>query len=184
MDVRSSSEYTPAEDTFFIADNIKSEHGHLALDVGSGSGYLTDMLTRNFEYVVGTDIVFSVLRDQTYRTPNLICCNAADALHVLFDLVICNMPYLATNTIQDVATDGGIGGLEIPSKILNSVYSRIRLGGKFVFVSSSLSDYYGLIKHADMLGFNTKIIARKRLFFEELILLSAVKSQRLNSDLA
>ena len=175
MDIRSSNEYTPAEDTFFIADNIKSEHGCLALDIGSGSGYLTDMLTRNFEYVVGTDIVFNVLRDQTYKTSNLVCCNAADALHVLFDLVVCNMPYLATDTIQDAATDGGIGGLEIPTKILNSVYSRVRFGGKFVFVTSSLSDYHSLIKHANKLGFDTKIISRKRLFFEELVLLSAFK---------
>ena len=34
-----NEEYTPAEDTFFIAENIEKEKGNSALDVGSGSGY-------------------------------------------------------------------------------------------------------------------------------------------------
>ncbi len=148
----------------------------MALDVGSGSGYLTNILAKNFEYVVGTDIVFDVLRDQTYKTTNLICCNAADALHAMFDLVICNMPYLATDTIQDVATDGGYRGLDVPTKILDSVYPQVRLGGKFMFVTSSLSSYQCLIRYAKQLGFDAKAVATKKLFFEELILISAVKS--------
>ena len=173
MQKKSYDEYPPSEDTFFIASNIENEKGISALDVGSGSGYLTKMLSEKFSFVVGTDINFDVLKNQTYKTPNLICCNGSDALHAEFDLIVCNLPYLATDEILDIATDGGLEGFEIPKKIFDSVIRCIKKEGKFVFVTSSLSNYQKLIDYAQKLGLNTKIIAKKKLFFEELILIEA-----------
>lgn len=170
-----SDEYPPSEDTFFIADNIESEKGDCALDVGSGSGYLTRLLTENFRFVVGTDINFRVLRNQTYKTPNLVCCNGSDALSVQFDFVVCNLPYLATGEIMDVATDGGAEGFEIPKKIFDSVIPLIKENGRFVFVTSSLSNHGKLISYAQKSGLKAKIMAKKKLFFEELILVRAQK---------
>ena len=125
--------YVPAEDTFFIADYVGDMRGRRALDIGSGSGYLTALLSKNFEYVVGTDINFGALGSQTYRTTNLVCCNGADALNMTFDLVVCNMPYLATDAILDVATDGGADGVEVPMRIMDSA-GRQRRGGRQVRV--------------------------------------------------
>ncbi len=167
--------YAPAEDTFFVAENIAGERGEAALDVGSGSGYLTRLLSENFSLVVGTDVDFGALRGQTYKTDNLVCCNGSDALRACFDLVVCNMPYLATDEILDAATDGGRGGFEVPRRILDSVCGNIRGNGKFIFVTSSLSDFRRLIGHARGLGLACRIVARKRLFFEELILVEARK---------
>ncbi|MCV0373671.1 MAG: methyltransferase domain-containing protein [Nitrosarchaeum sp.] len=171
-----NDEYPPSEDTFFIASNIENERGFSALDVGSGSGYLTKMLSEQFSFVVGTDINLDVLKNQTYKTPNIICCNGSDAIRFEFDFVVCNLPYLATDEILDVATDGGAEGFEIPKKILDSVVGCIKKGGKFVFVTSSLSNYERLIDYAQKLGMSAKIIAKKRLFFEELILVEARKN--------
>lgn len=171
-----NDEYPPSEDTFFIASNIENERGFSALDVGSGSGYLTKMLSEQFSFVVGTDINPDVLKNQTYKTPNIICCNGSDAIRFEFDLIVCNLPYLATDEILDVATDGGAEGFEIPKKILDSVVGSIKKGGKFVFVTSSLSNYERLIDYAQKLGMSAKIIAKKRLFFEELILVEARKN--------
>jgi len=168
-------EYPPSEDTFFVANSIEYESGDCALDVGSGSGYLTKLLTENFRYVVGTDINFGALKNQTYKTSNLVCCSSSDALNIQFDLVVCNLPYLATEAISDVATDGGAEGFEIPKQILDSVVPRIKDHGKFIFVTSSLSNYEKLINYAQKLGLKVKILARKKLFFEELILVEAVK---------
>ena len=168
-------EYPPSEDTFFIAEYIEKERGFSALDVGSGSGYLTRLLHSNFSFVIGTDINFQVLIGQTYKTKNLICCNGADALNYEFDLVVCNLPYLATDEILDISTDGGLDGFEIPKKIFDSVYNKIKIGGKFIFVTSSLSNYSKLIKYAEKLGLKSQIIARKKLFFEELILIESKK---------
>lgn len=169
------NEYPPSEDTFFIVSNIENEKGISALDVGSGSGYITKMLSEKFSFVIGTDINFDVLTNQTYKTQNIVCCNGADAINSEFDLIVCNLPYLATDEILDITTDGGKDGFEIPKKIFDSVTKKVRKKGKFIFVTSSLSNYQKLIDYAQKLGLNAKIIAKKKLFFEELILVEARK---------
>ena len=169
-----NDEYPPSEDTFFIVDNIEHEKGNFALDVGSGSGYLTKLLSGNFSLVVGTDINFEVLKNQTYKTKNLVCCNGSDALKIKFDFIVCNLPYLDTDEILDVATDGGAEGFEVPKKILDSLIHNLEENGKFVFITSSLSNYQKLIDYAQNLGLKTRIIAKKKLFFEELILIESI----------
>lgn len=168
--------YSPAEDTFFLDDHIGDVTGLTALDIGSGSGYLTKSLERSFSLVVGTDVQYAVLRDQhAYKTENRICCSGADALSCQFDLIICNLPYLATDEILDVSTDGGHDGLEVPMRIIKSAAPRMKKGGKFLFVTSSLSDYISLINAAKSCGLDARITARKKLFFEELILVEATR---------
>ena len=142
-----NDEYPPSEDTFFIVNNIEDEKGFSALDVGSGSGYLTKLLSENFNFVVGTDINYKVLKNQTYKTKNLVCCSGSDALKIKFDFIVCNLPYLTTDAEN----------------------------GKFIFVTSSLSNYQKLINYAQKLGLKTRIIAKKKLFFEELILVETTK---------
>ena len=171
-----NDEYPPSEDTFFIANNIENEKGNYALDIGSGSGYLTKLLCKNFSLVVGTDINCEVLQHQTsYKTENIVCCNGSDALKIKFDFIVCNLPYLATDKIIDIATDGGEEGFEIPKKIFDSVISNMAEKGKFIFVTSSLSNYQKLIEYAQKLGLKTRIMAKKKLFFEELILVETTK---------
>ena len=51
----------------------------MCLDIGSGSGYLTKLLCKNFSLVIGTDINYKVLQNQSsYKTDNLICYNSSD----------------------------------------------------------------------------------------------------------
>ena len=170
-----NEEYPPSEDTFFIAENIENEKGEYALDIGSGSGYLTKLLSENFSLVVGTDINCKVLQQQSsYKTKNLICCNGSDALGIKFDFIVCNLPYLATDEILDIATDGGVEGFEIPKKIFDSILNNLKEDGKFIFVTSSLSNYQKLIDYFQKLGMKTTIIAKKKLFFEELILVEVL----------
>ena len=168
-----SGEYPPSEDTFLLADRIAGERGASALDIGSGSGYLTRILEANFGLVVGTDIDLAALRGQTYGAENPVCCSGADALRHGFDLVVCNMPYLATERVEDPATDGGPGGTEVPGRILRSARRVMGRGGRLLFVTSSLSDYPALVGLAASLGLRARVAARRRLFFEELVLVEA-----------
>jgi len=171
-----SEQYLPAEDTFFLADQLNGLTGKSALDIGCGSGYLTRILKSSFNLVVGTDISFNTLLEQNYKTPNAICCNSADALNQKFDLIICNLPYLATDEIIDVATDGGIDGLEIPIEIITSALPHLSHKGKFLFVTSSLSKYVELINFVKSQNFEAKIIDKKKLFYEELIIVQVTHS--------
>jgi len=171
-----SETYQPAEDTYFLHDHIKNEKGDAALDIGSGSGFLTRALSKSFNFVVGTDLNFDALKNQSSKPKNLVCCNAADVLSRQFDLIICNMPYLATDEISDLATDGGAEGLVVPIKIIKSAKNCLKPGGKFLFVTSSLSNFQRLVEKTQNEGLDVEILAKKKLFFEELILIKAVKS--------
>jgi len=48
-------------------------------------------------------------------------------------------------------------------------------GGKFIYVTSSLSNFKKLISYTELDGFDVSILAKKKLFFEELILVKAIK---------
>ena len=55
-------------------------------------------------------------------------------------------------------------------KNFDSVFNNMAKNGKFIFVTSSLSNYQKLINYTQKLGLKTRIMAKKKLFFEELIL--------------
>ena len=165
--------YAPAEDTYFLEDNILNEKGNYALDIGTGTGYLTRTLSKNFSYVIGTDIDFNSLNKQNKKIKNRICCDGADALNCKFDLIVCNMPYLQSDRIDDRRVDGGKEGVVIPLKIIKSAVPCLEESGKMLFVTSSLANYEKLIIESQKLGLELKIIARKKFFFEELIIVEA-----------
>ena len=168
--------YQPAEDTLFFADNIRNEKGMAALDMGTGSGLLAKILANTFELVVATDVNLNALRKAHESVENCVCCNAADALNLDFDLVVCNLPYLPSDDISDAAVDGLREGIEVPMKLIRSAYNVMRQTGKLIYLTSSLANYLELIKQTEQLGFSTTILAKKKLFFEELILVECIKT--------
>ena len=171
--------YIPAEDSIFFADYLKDKKGRSALDIGTGSGILANVLSKNFSLVVATDVNISALVKAHETLDNCICCNAADALHARFDLVVCNLPYLPSDELLDPAVDGLHDGTVIPSMIIKSANSRIEKNGKMVFLTSSLAKYETLVQLAESLGFHVTIVAKKKLFYEELIILECTKNQAL-----
>ncbi len=176
QNVLSNSEpYAPSDDTIFFANYIRNETGNCALDIGTGSGYLAKILLRGFNFVVATDIALDSLRKAHSSIDNCICCSGANGLNTKFDLVVCNLPYLPSEKIRDTAVDGGKNGVEVGLEIIESVKNMIKKGGKFLFLVSSLTNYQELITKTEEFGFATKIIARKKIFFEELILVEAKK---------
>jgi release factor glutamine methyltransferase len=166
--------YLPAEDTLFFADHIQNEKGKSALDIGTGSGYLANVLLPNFEVVVATDIIFDATKKAHNLIQNCICCTSADPLAIKFDLVICNMPYLPSEEIIDSTVDGLDEGLIVPLQIIKSAKNVIKKGGKMMYLISSLANHKKLLEETESLGFYTKIFATKKMFFEELIIVEAV----------
>ncbi len=164
--------YTPAEDTYFLEDNLINEKGNYALDIGTGTGYLTKTLSKNFKNVIATDIDFNSLKNQN-KIKNCICCNAAEPFNCKFDLIICNMPYLQSDQITDRRVDGGKEGVEVPLQIIKSALNHLNNSGKMLYVTSSLANYEKIINESQKLGLESKIVSRKKLFFEELLLIEA-----------
>ena len=60
--------------------------------------------------------------------------------------------------------------MEIPIEIITSALPHLSQKGKFLFVTSSLSDYMGLVGFVKSQNFEAKIIDKKKLFYEELII--------------
>ena len=118
--------YRPSDDTFFLADYIQDERGHAALDIGTGSGLLAEVLSRNFDLVVATDISLGALRQAKVTVKNCICCSSADALNYGFDLVVCNLPYLPSDRIEDPAVDGLGVGLGVREGVIGSASAVVR----------------------------------------------------------
>jgi release factor glutamine methyltransferase len=174
--LQSNSRYDPAEDTFFLADHIQSETGQAALEIGTGSGYLAKILEKNFDLVVATDIDYTTISTQDEKIQNGICCVGADALSMQFDFIVCNLPYLPSDNISDRAVDGGREGLEVPIQIIKSAKYRLKPGGKMLYLTSSLANYAKLMQQTELLGFDVRVLSKKKLFFEELIIVEAILS--------
>lgn len=171
-----NSYYIPAEDSFFLADFLENKQGRSALDIGTGSGIIAKTLSKNFPLVVATDINISALKKARETVDNCICCNAADALQSSFDLIVCNLPYLPSDELLDPAVDGLHDGVDIPSMIIKSASQRIMPHGKLIFLTSSLANYEALIQLSKSLGFDTNVAAKKKLFYEELIIVECTKN--------
>jgi len=169
--------YIPAEDSIFFANYLKDKKGRYALDIGTGSGILADVLSKNFSLVVATDVNMSALVKAHETLDNCICCNAADALHTSFDLIVCNLPYLPSDELVDPAVDGLHHGTEIPSMIIKSASTRIEKNGKMIFLTSSLAKYETLVQLSESLGFDVTIATKKKLFYEELIIIECTKNK-------
>jgi release factor glutamine methyltransferase len=169
--------YVPAEDSIFFAEYLKNKKGRSALDIGTGSGILANVLSKNFTFVVATDINTIALAKTHETIDNCICCNAADALHARFDLIVCNLPYLPSDQLIDPAVDGLHDGTEIPSVIIQSASRRIEKNGKMILLASSLAKYETLIKLSESLGFDVAIAATKKLFYEELIIMECTRNE-------
>jgi release factor glutamine methyltransferase len=170
--------YVPEEDSFLLEDYIKNLKGHSALYMGTGSGILAKSLSKNFELVVATDINMSALGKAHQSVENCICCNAADALKANFDLVVCNLPYLPSDDIVDPTVDGLADGVPVPTMIIKSASRVIRDGGKMIFLTSSLANYEILSNLVKSLGFDVSIPAKKRLFYEDLILMECTRRSK------
>jgi len=152
--------------------------------MGSGSGYMARVLSKTFSVVVGTEISYQVAASQTYTSGFVVCCSGADALACKFDLIACNPPYLASDTIQDTATDGGRGGVSVPLEMIKSAIPCLKRDGKIVLITSSLSDYEELMQRIRGLGLLVCIVARKRMFFEELVALEIWHDAPVHSGVA
>ncbi|MDE1829221.1 MAG: methyltransferase [Thaumarchaeota archaeon] len=167
--------YKPSEDTLFLADFIKKERGQAALDVGTGSGFLANVMSDNFDLVVSTDIRLGALRKAHETVENCVCCNSADALNYEFDLVVCNLPYLPSEEVIDPTVDGLEEGLGVTTNIIKSASDAVKKNGRLVYLTSSLANYQELMRRTESLGFSAKIAAKKKLFFEELVLVECIK---------
>ena len=175
--------YEVSDDTLFLISTLKEYPlpGHVVLEIGTGNGLITECLTRMGYSVIGTEILSQAVSRTASRSatgvrqnqPFLVLSESARAFrNGVFDSIIINPPYLPSVDINDMAIDGGVGGIEILENMIRSSISSLVEDGEMRFLLSSRSDSQALWDRFEGL-LHLEVISRKKLFFEELIVINA-----------
>lgn len=173
--------YKPSDDTFLLAECLQDVSGRSAMEIGTGSGYLCELLTKHFKTVVATDIDPDTVRHakELVEGVEFVCCDSSSAVtNIEFDLIVMNPPYLPSEGIKDVAVDGGQDGVEISTKMVADSLRLLHKDGRIMIVVSSLANYRLLMERLHDLGLKTEIIGERNLEFEEIMVLQASFGQR------
>lgn len=168
--------YKPSDDSYFFADFLKEYLSKLEnknkmslLDMGTGSGILAktakDSGLKNIEVADINKNVLKKLKFRKYHS-NLF---SKIPKSKKFDIIVFNAPYLPEDENEPLdsklETTGGKNGDEVSLEFIKQAKDYIKNGGKIFLLISSLTPLKNLKK------FKPKIAKKKKIFFEELIIL-------------
>lgn len=174
--------YEPAEDSFLLADACLNyiNESSLVLEVGTGSGFISSVISANINNVsvIGSDI-----------SPLALACARKNGIEVVrsdlfgafrnhvFDTIVFNPPYLPTADDErlggwlNYAFDGGADGRATIRAFLSRVRNYLKPGGDILILVSSLTGPQEVIRRMEEAGFNTGIEGEEQCFFEKLMVL-------------
>ncbi|MGI0079750.1 MAG: hypothetical protein ACRECH_09000 [Nitrososphaerales archaeon] len=162
--------YTSREDSQLLRSVLSSERGGSLIEIGAGYGSNLKSVSGNFHLAVGTDIrktdAFEILRNTGIE---LVLTDRASCFRPsTFDLVAMNPPYVPSEGIEDLSTDGGRGGFEIPRLFLDDALRVMKIEGRALIVLSSETDLDEFMEYCVRNSIKFVSLAEKRLFFETL----------------
>ena len=174
--------YQPSEDTWLLLDYVKTL-GRMGrgVEIGSGTGIVSYELLSHLDELVAVDIDWGsaeatrerLARSGEWGRCHVVCSDGFSAFREgpVFDLVVSNPPYLEPEGLGDRAIEGGWRFL---ARLFTEASRRLRRGGVIIVVASSLTEGLDrMVSEARGLGFRVGVAARRRLFFEELMVLRA-----------
>lgn len=182
-----STVYPVLEDTILMADSINIEEGDRVLEIGCGTGYVSISAALMGGKVVGVDINPDAVR-LSRRNASL---NGIDDIDFhesdmfenvdgLFDVIIFNPPYLPSEEFQsgayDACWDGGKDGRETSDRFIDALSGHLEKKGTVYLLQSTLCDPELSVKRLEAIGLDATIMGRKKLFFEELVVIKAKKA--------
>jgi release factor glutamine methyltransferase len=86
-----------------------------------------------------------------------------------FDLLVFNPPYLPSDgSNDDIRWSGGYQGLEVTIEFFKQAKPFFAKGAEILFIFSSHANQVGLKDFLKREGFKLKVVASKRIFFEEI----------------
>jgi release factor glutamine methyltransferase len=174
--------YDPAEDSFLIIESIQIKNEDRVFEIGTGCGLIALECARLGAEVICSDInpyaiklVKKNYHENKFKLKGLIDVRYGNLFSVLnknekFDVIIFNPPYLPTdkNDVIDkedwinIATNGGIDGLNLIIKYILKLKNHLRKNGNAYFTFSSLSSREKLNKYIIKTGLEYKIIKSRK----------------------
>ena len=178
--------YPPAEDSVLLASNLDVGKGDHMLDVGTGTGIQAIVASSRAEKVLAVDINPAALKiaeeNAILNNAKNVEFRASDLFSRIkegerFDLIVFNPPYLpgSEDDILGKSWAGGCRGREVIDRFLDSVPKHLREGGRFELLVSSLNDLESVGEKFKEKGFTSRIVAKEKLWFEELYVILATK---------
>ncbi|MFA5931538.1 MAG: HemK2/MTQ2 family protein methyltransferase [archaeon] len=193
--------YSPSEDSWLLEECILKENlvGKKCLDLGSGSGIQSVALFKaGASEVLSVDINPLALIETKKKVNDFLSkqkknnktqipghspkyrgarkSNLFSAVKEKFDFIVFNPPYVPSDEIKWVDLDGGEKGRVIIDKFLPQVKKYLNKQGVLLLLLSSLNKPNEVSSILKKEGFSVKVIAKKKLFFEELVVLRVVKN--------
>jgi release factor glutamine methyltransferase len=169
--------YLASDDSALLREAITGYSGYSCLEIGAGNaGNLTE-LAKSFDQAVGTELVKPNGIDWKGRGWDIVLADRATCFRdEVFDLVAFNPPYLPSETIEDIAVDGGEGGTEVPLLFLQEALRVVKKDGRIVMLLSSQNSTEEIRRECSRKNFTLRSIASKELFFERLYAYEASSS--------
>ncbi|MDO8625102.1 MAG: methyltransferase [Candidatus Diapherotrites archaeon] len=171
--------YPPSEDSYLLANSIQIPKKADCLDLGCGSGIQGITMAKIDAQSVTFCDQFKTALDLAKKNceQNKVKCKThfiqSDLFSRIenkkFDVIAFNPPYVPSDGIKWKDTDGGKKGREVLDKFLDHVTEHLKTDGQLFFLQSSLNGEATTKKRLNELGFAFEIVARQKLFFEELI---------------
>lgn len=169
--------YEPAEDSHLLANVLKKylqvliekNHDLKVLEIGVGSGIQIKTILNlgvKKENISGVDINPEAVKKCKELEVNCFKSNLFENVNEKFDVIIFNPPYLPEDEIEpkdsQIVTTGGKNGSELINKFLIDAKKYLEERGKIFLLTSSLT------KDVDFEDYEINLIAKKKIFFEEL----------------
>jgi release factor glutamine methyltransferase len=189
--------YSPNDDSFLLGDCMRVDEGSHVLDMGTGTGILAiKAVLLGASRVLAIDInpyasrcalkniASNGLRCQvSVLTGNLFSPLRENAM---FDVILFNPPYLQTNATEyekgwlEKSWAGGRNGRTLINKFVDYLPAHLRREG-IVFILHPSRGIKATIRRLRKIEMDVSIVAKKKLFFEELVVLSARHNTPTNS---
>lgn len=179
MNKMSDETYVSSDDSQLLREVLRAERGKSFIEIGIGYGSNLKSVSKNFDLVVGTDIrrteAFEILRGTGVE---LVLTDKASCFRPsTFEVAAMNPPYLPSEEIEDLATDGGNGGFEIPRLFLDNAMRVLEPGGKALILLSSETDLEQFKDYCDKNTIEFKALLEKSVFYETLFVFELRKTR-------
>jgi release factor glutamine methyltransferase len=174
--------YPPQEDSELLLETALKEikEDDEVLEVGVGSGYVSEKLKDKCRFLLATDISPFAVRVAKKKGLNVIRTDLVKGIKKKFTLILFNPPYLELSEEEKLgdwiekAIDGGKHGIEVIVRFLDEVKDVLAENGRIILIVSSFNTPY-VFKEIEKRGFKYEVAGTRRLFFEELYALKLTK---------
>tara|TARA_Y100000310_G_C20615426_1_gene780375 strand:+ start:803 stop:1324 length:522 start_codon:yes stop_codon:yes gene_type:complete len=162
--------YQPEEDSYLMQKVLKKYIKDLdmnILEIGGGSGIQLKTLKKiGIKKIEGIDINPSAVKHCKELGFKCKKSNLFSNVKGKFDVIIFNPPYLPKDENEPkssrIATTGGKHGSETINRFLIQAKNHLNKNGKILLLVSNLT------KKINWKGYKKRILAKKKIFFEEL----------------